>query len=149
MGRHSAVLWPVLYLLLRAGATSTNTAISIVQRNLTVREGEDATFMCEVPCTHNVFWYVGDYYNSFVLPYDDSVPELTYSRSYSVCNSAGRYNDTLTLEATPELNDVAIQCSASMTDCNFGDDSCSIITYSRFRIIRGMRLLPVCGLAGV
>ena len=121
-----------------SAATTTNTAISIVQRNLTVREGEEAVFMCDVPCTHTAFWYVDGFFDSFALPYNDNLPDLTYSRSYSSCNSAGRYNDTLTLLATPELDHSAVQCSASMTDCGSGDDSCSIIIYSRFRILRGV-----------
>ena len=125
-------------------ATNTNTAITIIQRNLTVRDDQEAVFMCEVPCTHEAFWYVADLHNSFALPYTDTLSELTYSRSYSACTSAGRYNDTLTLTATPELNNVPIQCSASMIDCNSGDDSCGFIVYSRFRILRGTYILCVC-----
>ena len=93
--------------------------------------------MCEIPCTHEAFWYIADLHNSFALPYTDTLSELTYSRSYSACNSAGRYNDTVTLTATPELNNAPIQCSASMIDCNSGDESCGVIVYSRFRILRG------------
>ena len=125
-------------------ATNTNTAITIIQRNLTVRDDQEAVFMCEVPCTHEAFWYVAGLHNSFALPYTDTLSELTYSRSYSACTSAGRYNDTLTLTATPELNNVPIQCSASMIDCNSGDDSCGFIVYSRFRILRGTYILCVC-----
>ncbi|CAI8032618.1 hypothetical protein GBAR_LOCUS18432 [Geodia barretti] len=136
MSRCSAVLLSTILCLLCAGATNTNTAITIIQRNLTVRDGQEAVFMCEVPCTHEAFWYVADLHNSFALPYTDTLSELTYSRSYSDCTSAGRYNDTLTLTATPELNNVPIQCSASMIDCNSGDDSCGFIVYSRFRILR-------------
>ena len=126
-------------------ATNTNTAISIVQRNLTVKDGQEAQFMCEVPCTHEVFWYVADFHNSFALPYTDSLADVTYSRSYSACNTAGRYNDTLTLTATTTLNNAPIQCSASMIDCNSGDESCSNIVYSRFRILRGIIIIAnVC-----
>ena len=124
----------------------------LLPRNLTVREGEDATFTCELPCSHEAFWYIGDYANSFPLPFTDSEPDLTYSRGFpdGSCEitDPGSYIDSLTILATPELNNVAVQCSASMINCESGDDSCGDIMYSRFRILRGMYVY-ICRMCGM
>lgn len=140
VNRCSAVLLMVLCLLLRAGA---NVDITILPRNLSVREGEYATFTCEVPCSHTVLWYVGDSHNSFPLPYIDSVPELEYTRSFTPeegCESTdpGTYIDSLTLLATADLDRMAVQCSVSMISCDPGDTSCGATMYSRFRTLRGV-----------
>ena len=117
--------------------------INILPRNLSVREGENATFTCEVPCSHTVLWYVGDIHNSFPLPYMDDVPELEYIRSFvpgGGCpfTDPGTYIDKLTLVATAELDRMAVQCSVSMISCDPEDGSCGATMYSRFRTLRGV-----------
>ena len=106
-------------------------------RNLTVKEGESATFTCELPCTHAAYWYVGDLYNSVPLPYVDTVPGLTYTRSITPAGGCevGTYVDSITIEAMADLDRVAVQCAVSLIDCPI-DETCSIV-YSRFRTLRG------------
>lgn len=128
-------------------ATSTDTVITLMPRNLTVKEGEYATFRCELPCSHVAFWYVGDFHNSFPLPYDDTDTELVYTRGQipeDGCSATdpGTYIDTITLLATSDMNKVAVQCSASMIQCGIGDTCNSV--YSRFRTLRGMDVVCVC-----
>lgn len=135
----------MLNIILFLPYSPANVDITILPRNLSVREGEYATFTCEVPCSHTVLWYVGDVHNSFPLPYmdGDDVPELEYTRSLSPeggCDSTdpGTYIDSLTLLATADLDRMAVQCSVSMISCDLGDASCSATMYSRFRTLRGV-----------
>ena len=90
-----------------------------------------------------MYWYVGDFYNSFPLPEEDTVPGLTYTRTLDpeggcAFSDPGTYTDSITLLATPDLDHVVVQCSASMISCAAGDTSCGSPVYSRFRTLRGV-----------
>ena len=101
-------------------------------RNVHVREGQYANFSCEVPCSSDVFWFVGDLFNSTPLQFGLSNDVIMVTRDQSGCSLSDTKFDNISILATADLDHMAVQCS--VVDA----PGCESVLYSRFRILKGL-----------
>ena len=129
--------WPVvgcIIIILSFLSLISVDSIIIRPRGITIREGEYANFSCEVPCSSDVFWFIGDLFNSAPIQYIDSPGGVMYTRirdPETGCLSSGNRFENLSILAMPDLDNMAVQCSV------IDASSCESTLYSRFRLMKG------------